>query len=74
MFPRTSHGAATTARFFSHAIATRDPPQDGFAVARLAVVDWDYNAWGIKYPPFDLDEVVPTRLAEILKLPVFYPT
>ena len=39
----------------------------------LAVVDWDYNAWGNKYPPFDLDEVVPTRLAEILKLPVFYP-
>jgi len=39
----------------------------------LAVVDWDYNAWGIKYPPFDLDEVVPTRLAEMLKLPVFYP-
>jgi agmatine deiminase len=40
---------------------------------RLAVVDWDYNAWGNKYPPFDLDEVVPTRLGEILKLPVFYP-
>jgi agmatine deiminase len=39
----------------------------------LAVVDWDYNAWGNKYPPFDLDEVVPTRLAEILNLPVFYP-
>jgi agmatine deiminase len=36
-------------------------------------VDWDYNAWGNKYPPFDLDEVVPTRLAEILKLPIFYP-
>jgi agmatine deiminase len=40
---------------------------------RLAVVDWDFNAWGNKYPPFDLDEVVPTRLAEILKLPIFYP-
>src|SRR6058998_3982498 len=43
------------------------------APAPLAVVDWDYNAWGNKYPPFDLDEVVPTRIAEILKLPVFYP-
>jgi agmatine deiminase len=40
---------------------------------RLAVVDWDYNAWGGKYPPFELDEVVPTRIAEILKVPVFYP-
>jgi agmatine deiminase len=40
---------------------------------RLAIVDWDYNAWGNKYPPFDLDEVVPTRVAELLKIPVFYP-
>src|SRR6202047_1903327 len=39
----------------------------------LAIVDWDYNAWGNKYPPFDLDEIVPTRLADILKVPVFYP-
>ena len=40
---------------------------------RLAVVDWNYNAWGGKYPPFDLDEVVPTRVAEHLDLEVFYP-
>ncbi|MEY2562140.1 MAG: agmatine deiminase [Verrucomicrobiota bacterium] len=40
---------------------------------RLAIVDWDYNAWGGKYPPCDLDDVVPTRIAEILGLPVFYP-
>jgi agmatine deiminase len=40
---------------------------------KLAIVDWDYNAWGNKYPPFDLDEIVPTRVAHILKLPVFYP-
>jgi agmatine deiminase len=40
---------------------------------RLAVVDWDYNAWGGKYPPFELDEMVPTRVAEILEVPVFYP-
>src|SRR5207249_5359011 len=39
----------------------------------LAIVDWDYNAWGNKYPPFDLDEVVPTRLAQILNVPLFYP-
>jgi agmatine deiminase len=40
---------------------------------KLAIVDWDYNAWGNKYPPFDLDEVAPTRIAEILDVPVFYP-
>jgi agmatine deiminase len=39
----------------------------------LAIVDWDYNSWGGKYPPCDLDEVVPTRVGEILGLPVFYP-
>lgn len=40
---------------------------------QLAVVDWNYNAWGNKYPPYDLDEVVPTRVAEKLGLPVYYP-
>jgi len=40
---------------------------------RVAIVDWDYNAWGGKYPPFNLDEVVPTRVGQILDLPVFYP-
>ena len=40
---------------------------------KLAIVDWDYNAWGGKYPPCDLDEVVPTRVAEVLNLPIFYP-
>jgi len=40
---------------------------------KLSVVDWDYNAWGNKYPPFDFDEVAPTRVAEILDVPVFYP-
>ncbi len=40
---------------------------------QLAIVDWDYNAWGGKYPPFEQDEVVPTRIAEILKVRAFYP-
>jgi len=39
----------------------------------LAIVDWDYNAWGGKYPPYDLDDVVPTRVSEILNVAVFYP-
>ncbi len=38
-----------------------------------AIVDWGYNAWGGKYPPYDADDAVPTRVAEKLKLPVFYP-
>ena len=38
-----------------------------------AVVDWDFNAWGGKYPPYDLDDVVPTRIAQELGVPVFKP-
>ncbi len=37
------------------------------------VVDWGYNAWGDKYPPYDLDDVIPTLIAGKLNLPVFYP-
>lgn len=40
---------------------------------KLAIVDWGYNAWGNKYPPFDLDDVVPTKIAEQYNVPVFYP-
>ena len=38
-----------------------------------AIVDWGFNAWGGKYPPWDADDAVPTRIAETVKLPVFYP-
>ncbi|MGC8749500.1 agmatine deiminase family protein [Hydrotalea sp.] len=40
---------------------------------KKAIVDWNYNAWGNKYPPYDLDDVIPTRIAEKLGLPVFHP-
>src|SRR6185436_15396790 len=39
--------------------------------AKLAIVDWGYNAWGGKYPPFDADDAVPTHLAAQLGLPLF---
>lgn len=38
-----------------------------------AIIDWGYNAWGGKYPPYDLDDVIPTRIGELLNLPVFNP-
>lgn len=43
------------------------------AVQRKAIVDWGYNAWGNKYPPYDLDDVIPTRIGDELGLPVFHP-
>jgi agmatine deiminase len=37
-----------------------------------AVVDWGFNAWGGKYPPWDADDAVPTAVARALDLPVFH--
>ncbi|MEO6876160.1 MAG: agmatine deiminase family protein [Opitutaceae bacterium] len=34
----------------------------------VAVTDWKYNSWGGKYPPFDLDNTIPTKIARALKL------
>jgi agmatine deiminase len=39
----------------------------------LAVVDWGYNAWGGKYPPYDLDDAVPQHVARYLGVPLFQP-
>lgn len=41
--------------------------------SKKIMVDWGYNAWGGKYPPFDLDDVIPTRIASQLRLPVANP-
>lgn len=38
-----------------------------------AIVDWGYNAWGNKYPPFDLDDAIPQRVAKLRGLPLFSP-
>jgi agmatine deiminase len=51
------HGAIFVTR------PTREEP-------RLAV-DFDYNAWGNKYPPFDLDRQIGRQMAEALGVPRF---
>ena len=43
------------------------------AEQKKVVVDWGYNAWGGKYPPFDLDDVIPTLIAKHFDLPVYNP-
>jgi agmatine deiminase len=37
------------------------------------IVDWNYNAWGNKYPPYDLDDVIPTSIAKHYHIPVYHP-
>lgn len=41
--------------------------------AKKIIVDWNYNAWGNKYPPFDLDDIIPTLIAKQYNIPVYYP-
>ena len=37
------------------------------------IIEWGFNAWGGKYPPFDLDDVIPTLIGEHFQSPVFNP-
>jgi agmatine deiminase len=43
------------------------------AQQKKVIVDWGYNAWGNKYPPFDLDDVIPTLIGKEFNLPVYHP-
>jgi agmatine deiminase len=71
------HGPAFVVKPLSRDRRTHPPKtgerrrhRGGYATA---IVDWGFNAWGGKYPPYDSDDAVPTRIAEKLNLPVFYP-
>jgi agmatine deiminase len=43
------------------------------AEQKKVIVDWDYNAWGNKYPPYDLDDVIPTLIGNQKNIPVYHP-
>ncbi len=43
------------------------------AQQKKVIVDWGYNAWGNKYPPYDLDDVIPTLIGKHYNIPVFHP-
>jgi agmatine deiminase len=45
----------------------------GASGGATALVDWIYNAWGGKYPPWENDDRVPHALGARLGLPVFSP-
>ena len=41
------------------------------ATGEVAVTDWGFNAWGGKFPPWNLDDAIPGRIADTLGLRVF---
>lgn len=43
------------------------------ADVKKVIVDWNYNAWGNKYPPYDLDDVIPTLIGKQFDIPVYHP-
>lgn len=43
------------------------------AAQKKVIVDWNYNAWGNKYPPYELDDVIPTLIGRHFNIPVHYP-
>jgi len=45
--------------------------QGARGAGELAATDWGYNAWGDKYPPYDLDNKIPALMAEVLGTPRF---
>ena len=47
--------------------------QDANGRREEVILDWGYNAWGDKYPPYDLDDVVPTRIGKEFGIPVIAP-
>lgn len=40
------------------------------ATPKKIVVKWNYNAWGGKYPPFDLDNQIPILIGKYYSIPV----
>ncbi len=37
------------------------------------ILDWGYNAWGGKYPPFEDDDRIPTLVGQAFDIPVVHP-
>ncbi len=46
-------------------------PREGRS--ELAATDWIFNSWGQKYGPWDLDDVVPQKIATMFELQCFIP-
>lgn len=43
------------------------------ATQKRMIVNWGYNAWGGKYPPFDLDNQIPVEIARYRQLDYVTP-
>ena len=72
------HGALNKQVYFHHFQAYEPWARDHGPVfvvneSSRAVTDWGYNAWGEKYPPYDLDNQIPDQIAKFRSLERFDP-
>lgn len=47
--------------------------RDVDGVRERAVLDWDYNAWGVKYQDYQRDNLIPSRIADEFQETCFKP-
>ncbi|MFA4873055.1 MAG: agmatine deiminase family protein [Patescibacteria group bacterium] len=40
---------------------------------KLSVMDWIFTSWGNKYPPFDLDDIVPKKICQQFEFSLIEP-
>ncbi len=40
---------------------------------KLAITDWDFDKWGGKYPPWDQDNKIPSRISSLLQMDRWVP-
>jgi agmatine deiminase len=83
LFRNSTHEQLQLDRIFFHRIPTNDAwcrdhgpnyvfRQNGGRVEKI-ILDWEFNAWGIKYEPFDDDNAVPQRIAVQQQIPFVSP-
>lgn len=41
--------------------------------SEVAILDWEFNAWGEKYAPWDDDNSIPEKISKALQLKIFKP-
>jgi len=77
---RLGRAGVDTRRVLFHRIPTVDvwirdygPTFITAAGGSEALVDWRFNAWGLKYPDYVADDAVPPRINEALGLRAFVP-
>jgi agmatine deiminase len=73
-------GLPDAARVRLHVVASDDvwmrdigPTFVRDAAGRLAAIDWTFNSWGGKYPPWDRDDAVAARVAGLCGVPHLRP-